>query len=505
VTAASQYGSERSADQNFRYAIDRAFTVAGSGTVVTGTVFNGAVKVGDKLVISPAGHEVRVRSIQIHGESAAGASAGERCAINLTGTDLASVHRGDWVVAPELHRPSERLDARVVVLSAEARPLEHWTPVHLHLATADVTARIATRQGAALAPGSTAIAQLVLDQPICALRGDRFILRDQSATRTLGGGFVVDPFAPATRRASAARTAELAALEQDAPERALSQMLQTSERTVDLKRFEVVYNLTHERASALYASASLVQLGKEGRVGVTAARCAALQAAIVEQLTRFHREQPQAPGQDVEALRKAIAPDLSSDAFATLLRSLADQRKIEASGSTARIAGHNATANAADDRLWQSVRPALEAAGFNAPPLRELALQVKLKEGIVKDFLHRKAKTGEVMKVTADRFYTRSTLATLAAVAQATAQSQPNGQFTAAQYRDATGVGRSLAIEILEFLDTLGITQRLGDARKMRKDFVPILGAATAPPRPAPKSPAKAPAPARRPVNNYRR
>jgi selenocysteine-specific elongation factor len=220
---------------------------------------------------------------------------------------------------------------------------------------------------------------------------------------------------------------------------------------------------------------------------------------------RFHREQPQAAGEEVETLRKSVAPDLSADMFGSLLRRLTDERKIEASGSTARIAGHDATANAADDSLWQAVRPALESAGFNSPPLRELALQLKLKEGIIKDFLHRKAKSGEVLKVTADRFYTRSTLATLAAIAQATAQGQPNGQFTAAQYRDATGVGRSLAIEILEFLDTLGVTQRLGDARKMRKDFVPILGAASAPSQPLAKPQVKPTAPTRRPVQNYRR
>ena len=129
----------------------------------------------------------------------------------------------------------------------------------------------------------------------------------------------------------------------------------------------------------------------------------------------------------------------------------------------------------------QTSRPALEASGFAPPPLRDLAASLNLKEPIVKDFLHRKAKGGEVMKVTADRFYPRATLASLAAIAQATARGSPNGQFTAAQYRDATGVGRGLAIEILEFLDTLAITQRIGDARKMRKDFVPLLGAAVVP------------------------
>ena len=507
VAEATHPSLRKATSEHFRYAIDRTFTVAGSGTVVTGTVFNGAVKTGDKLVVSPAGLEVRVRGIQIQGKAASGAGAGERCALNLTGADLASARRGDWVVAAEIHHPTKRIDARVAVLAAESHALEHWTPVHLHLATSDVTARVATRGGGAVAPGASAVVQLVLDQPIGALRGDRFILRDQSATRTIGGGFVLDPFAPATRRSTAARLSELAAFEHDTPEQAVAALLAASERAIDLKRLEAAYNMTAERAVEVYKSANLVQIGKDARVGITTARQSTLSASVLAHLAEFHSRQPQAAGEETEVLRKATAADLSADAFASVLRRLGDERRVEASGSTARLPGHNPTANAADDRLWQTVRPALEAAAFNSPPLRELALQLKLKEAILKDFLHRKAKSGEVMKVTADRFYARSTLATLAAVAQATAQAQANGQFTAGQYRDSTGVGRSLAIEILEFLDTLGITQRIGDARKMRKDFVPILGAATAPPPPpkAAKPVAAARPLPRRPTQNYRR
>ena len=508
VAEASRHSERQIAGQHFRYAIDRTFSISGSGTVVTGTVFNGTVKAGDKVTVSPAGLAVRVRGIQIHGKAAERAAAGERCALNLTGADLGAVRRGDWVLADALHRPTQRIDARVSLLAAEAHALEHWTPVHLHLATSDVTARVATRRGVSLAPGGSAIVQLVLDQPVCALRGDRFILRDQSATRTVGGGFVLDPYAAATRRSSPARLTELAALEHEAPETALAALLEKSERPIDLARFELVYNVTAERAAKLYDAARIVQLGKEPRVGVTQARNESVRESVLAALADFHRGQPQAVGQEIETLRRAVAPGLSADAFGSVLRRLADERKIEASGSTARLPGHNATANDADDRLWQTVRPALEASGYNVPPVRELALQVKLKETIVKDFLYRKAKTGELMRVAGDRFYPRTTLATLAAVANATAQAQPNGQFTAAQYRDATGVGRSLAIEILEFLDSLGITQRVGDARKMRKDFVPVLGAATAPPPPprqaAPKPAAKA-APPRRPVQSYRR
>lgn len=473
--------ARRTSGQRFRLAIDRAFTVAGSGTVVTGTVFNGAVIPGDKLMVSPAGIPVRVRTIQIQGKTAAGAQAGQRCALNLGGTDLESVRRGDWVLDEAVHHPTQRIDARVTVLAAEPQPLRHWTPAHLHLATADVTARVAIRRGEGIAPGASAVVQLILDKPIGALHGDRFILRDQSASRTLGGGTVLDPFAPAARRGSAARLAELAALEEPSPAATLAAFTKISASGVDLSRFEKTFDLTAEHAAGLYAAGNIVAVGKEHRTGIARALHTALREKTIADLAAFHRQMPQALGKEIEALRGELAPRLPAAVYAALLRELADERKLEISGSAARLPGHNATSNPADEKLWQMIRPALEAGGFAPAPLRDLAASLKIKEAVAKDFLHRKAKGGEVMKVTADRFYPRTTLASLAAIAQATAQASSNGQFIAAQYRDATGVGRSLAIEILEFFDTLGITQRIGDARKMRRDFVPILGAATVP------------------------
>ena len=509
-TEAAALTVRRSSGQRFRLAVDRAFTVAGSGTVVTGTVFNGSVRSGDKLMLSPAGLPVRVRALQIRGETASEAQAGQRCALNLSGAGLDSVRRGDWVLDEALHQATQRIDVRITVLSGEPHGLEHWTPVHLHLATADVTARVAIRRGAAIAPGSSAIAQLVLDKPISALHGDRLILRDQSGSRTLGGGVVLDPFAPAGRRRSPARPAELAALEESSPAATLAALSRISAGDIDLARFEKTFNLTPEHAAGLYAAADIVAVGKDVRTGITRAFHHKLRENVLADLGAFHRRTPQALGKEIEALRAELAPQLPAAAFTALMRELADERKLEVSGSLARLPGHNATSNPEDDKLWQTIRPALESAGFAVPPLRELAAGLRLKEPIVKDFLHRKAKGGEVMKVTAERFYPRTTLAALAAIAHATAQAQSNGMFTAAQFRDATGVGRTLAIEILEFLDTLAITQRIGDARKMRKDFVPILGAATAPAqspaaaRSAAK-PAAKPGPAVRPTHPVKR
>ncbi|MCI3952089.1 MAG: hypothetical protein K0R53_1586, partial [Burkholderiales bacterium] len=320
---------------------------------------------------------------------------------------------------------------------------------------------------------------------ISALHGDRFILRDQSGSRTLGGGIVLDPFAAVGRGRGSARLATLAALEEESPAATLAALARISTEGIDLARFERMFNLMPERASELHETAGIVAVGKETRIGIPRSFHDALRDKIPVEVAEFHRRTPQALGKEIEALHIELAPQLPSDGFAALVRGLADERKLEVSGSLARSPGHNATSNPEDDRLWETIRPTLEAAGFAVPPLRELAASLGLKEPVLKDFLHRKARGREVMKVTADRFYPRTTLATLAAIAKATSDTQANGMFTAAQFRDATGIGRTLAIEVLEFFDTLGITQRIGDARKMRKDFVPLLGAAVVPANPA--------------------
>ncbi len=493
-TAAKAHQQREHAGRHFRYTVDRVFTKAGSGTVVTGTVVTGSVAVGDHLMLSPGGIGVRVRGMQKQGGAAQGAAAGERCAINLSGVELAQVSRGDWLVAPAVHAPTKRIDVRLQVLAGEAQPLKHWTPVHVHLGTADVTARVSIRRGAVVAAGESALAQLILDQPLAALHGDRFIVRDQSATRTIGGGTIVDPFAPATRRHTPARVAQLAALEHDDPAAALAALLAGSPGGVDLAQFERTFNLKPERVDALVRAIDTAIVGKEQRVALPKQNVETIKQKVIEALTRFHRDSPQAVGADIEVLRKAHAPAFAAETFTALLRGLADEKKLEVAGSHTRLPQHVATDNPADQKMWEAVKPVMEAAGFNVPPLRDLAPLTQLKDVILKDFLHRKAKTNEVIRVTPERFYPRATLAQLAACAADVAQNAPGNQFTAAQYRDRTGVGRGLAIEILECLDRLGITQRIGDLRKMRRDFVPILGAATAPPAP-PKTPqAAAPA-----------
>ncbi|OGA73014.1 MAG: selenocysteine-specific translation elongation factor [Betaproteobacteria bacterium RIFCSPLOWO2_12_FULL_67_28] len=478
LDAAKAHSERYREGQHFRLAIDRAFAVAGSGTVVTGTVFNGELRPGDRLMVSPKGVPARVRGIQIRGKTVERAQAGDRCAINLSGIDAGALGRGDWLLHESIHTPSRRLDVRFTLLPAEKAPLRHWAPVHLHLATADVMARVAIRRGGAIVPGTAVLAQLVTAQPIAALNGDRFILRDPSASRTLGGGKVIDPLAQANRRASAPRPAVLSALEQEAPEAALADLLSIPGHAVDCRHFETLFDLTAERAASLYRSADAAIIGREARVAIARASACALGEHLLARLGELHRAQPQTAGINLPALRRELAPWLTADAFSFLVRGLADAHKVHVSGSAVRLAGYDAASNSADEALWRAVLPALLEGRFSPPKAAELAHSLGQDEATLRSFLHRKSASGEVMRVGEDLFYPKATLATLAANAALVARSASRGLFTAAQYRDATGLGRNLAIRLLEFFDTLGITQRIGDARKMHKNFVPILGPA---------------------------
>jgi selenocysteine-specific elongation factor len=480
AAAARAHGSRFRDGHHFRLAVDRAFSVAGSGTVVTGTVMHGSVKRGDRLMVSPAGHEVRVRGIEIRGLAAEGAQAGERCALNLAGAEAAQVKRGDWVLEPRLHAPTQRVDVLLKLLPTEREPLEHWTQLHLHLGTDALSARVATPRAQPIQPGASAHAQLVLERPALAVNGDRYIVRDQSGRRTLGGGIVLDPFAP-RRRPAANRAAVLAALERNDPLATLQTLLGLG--AVEVQHFERAFNLTPERLAALARACGATMLGREQPVMVPAASVAPLNQATVAKVEAFHRANPAAAGIELKQLQREVASHLPLEAFTALVRALAEAGRLAFQGGMVSQRRHDATANPADEQLWSKVLPALSAAGFAPPPAAELAQTLGLDPRPLLDFLHRKAKTGELYRVADDRFYPRRSVAQLAAIAQRLAQSHPNGQFTAAEYRDATHLGRTLAIKVLEFFDGAGVTQRVGDARRFRKDYVAVFGAADEPAR----------------------
>ncbi len=236
--AAARETGARNALGRFRLAVDRSFTLAGAGTVVTGTVLSGAVQVGDRVMVSPSGLAARVRSIHAQNRPAERGTAGERCALNLAGDGISkeAIARGDVVLDPELHAPTDRIDATLRVLASERKPIAQWMPVRLHHAASDVAARVVLL-GDAIAPGREGLVQLVLDRPIAAAAHDRFVLRDTTAQRTIAGGRFLDLRAPARKRRTPERIAQLEACAIEDPQAALAALLDRPPGYVDLAAF----------------------------------------------------------------------------------------------------------------------------------------------------------------------------------------------------------------------------------------------------------------------------
>jgi selenocysteine-specific elongation factor len=453
----------------FRMPIDRAFGLIGVGLVVTGTVAAGRVTVGERLVASPNGTAVRVRGLHTQNRSVATAAAGERCAVNIAGSfpDGAEPRRGDWLVAPDRHAPAKRLDVFLRTSRFAEAPLRDGLPVHLHLGTTDTVGRVAVLGSRAIAPGDTGFVQIDLEHPVGALWGDRAVLRDHAARHTLAGGRIVDPFAPRRGRRQPARLAILDALAAADPDQALWRLLAVA-GVVDLPLFALVRNLAPAELDALMQAGGFLRVGPaSASIAITLARLAALGEQLLGALDAWHRAQPDALGPNrptlIAQLRKA-APEAALDAA---LDELASAGRVLRQGPVWRLPEHQPRLTSADERLWERIRPLLAAEDLRPPRVRELADALRLQPDAVERFLNRAERLGRVARVADNRFFLPDTLARLAEIASELADGSPDGTFTAASFKDRSGVGRNLTIQILEYLDKAGATRRTGIARVM--------------------------------------
>ncbi|WP_018925964.1 selenocysteine-specific translation elongation factor [Pseudomonas umsongensis] len=460
---------QRSACGGFRLAIDRAFSVAGAGIVVTGTALSGQVAVGDTLMLSPQGKPVRVRGLHAQNQAADIATAGQRVALNLSAERLAleQIHRGHWLVAEWLYAPTQRLDIRMSVLTSEARSFEHFQPVHVHIGTQDVTGRVALLEGSSLAPGGQMFAQLLVNVPVLAVKGDRLILRDQSAQRTLGGGQVLDPFAPARHRRSPERLAQLRALSTaNSLEAALPALLANSDTGLDPLRLERQFNRPRETWE-LPDDVRLIDT-RQGPLLFSAVRWEALKAPLLEHLARFHQLEPDQMGPDRDRLRRFAGSVLERSTFISLLDELLASGAMTASGPWLHLPDHQVRLSEDDESLWQQLQPLFEQAGFDPPWVRDLAKATGHDEAAVRLLLRKMARLGLLHQIVRDLFYTDTLLRRLAAMLVQLASDNPVIQVVG--FRDAVGLGRKRSIQILEYFDRLGLTRRFGDRRHIRLD-----------------------------------
>lgn len=479
--AAAGDAVRRPAENRFRLAIDRAFTLAGAGLVVTGTVLSGQVRVGDRVTISPSGLAARVRGLHAQNRAAEAARAGQRCALNLTGEDVAkdAIRRGDVALDPELHAPTDRIDAWLRLAPGETASLRQWFPVRLHHAAAETGARIVLLDDRPLPAGGAAAVQLVLDRPIAAAAGDRFVVRDISGQRTLGGGRFLDLRAPARKRRTPERRLQLEALALPDPADALGALLDAPPHLCDWRAFQRDRALSPPQAQALAEALDLTILeAGELETALRSERWQGFRSALLDALAAFHAEHPDLQGAGRERLRLSLQPRLPAPALGAALQRLAREAAIALDGAFVRLAGHTVRLTEADEAFWSEIEPLLGAAArFRPPRVRDLAELLGEPEGDIRRLCKLCARLGRVDEVAHDHFFLRETVREMAAIiAQLSAQA-PDGAFTAPQFRDQVDNGRKVAIQILDFFDRHGVTLRRGDLRRINRHRLDLFAA----------------------------
>lgn len=473
---------DRAADGRFRLAVDRVFTLPGIGVVVTGTVLSGVVRLKDQVLLTPSGLSARVRSVHAQNRPVESGRAGDRCALNLAGEGISkdAIHRGDMVIDPFLHAPTDRIDARLHLLPGEPKPMGQWFPARLHHAAVEVGARVVLLEGDQLLPGHAADVQLVLSRPIASAALDRFVLRDVSAQRTIGGGQFIDLHAPSRQRRTAARDAQRVALAMADPQQAFAALLGAPPFAWDGLAFARDRALSAGRLDDIIAALRpIVFDAGEQRIAVSRPHWQRFVAALLEHLRSFHAANPDLQGIGREKLRLALQPRLPVAAFTLALQHSDVAASVVRDGAFVRLASHSLQLSPEREAQWRTIAPLLGGdTRFRPPRVRDIAGAIGRPEQDIRQLMKFAARLGLVDEVAHDHFFLRTTMHEMVSIAADIAAQATEGRFTAAQFRDRIDSGRKVAIQVLEFFDRQGVTLNHGTLRRMRAQYLDLYGPA---------------------------
>jgi selenocysteine-specific elongation factor len=458
----------------FRLAIDRSFTIAGHGTVVTGTVASGSVAVGDDLAWLPEGRPVRVRSLQRHDRPADRIGRGARAAINLVGVHHAEIRRGQELAAPGYLEPTRVLSVEVRTSGDAPRPIRHRHRYRLHLGTAEVSATLSLLETNELRAGGVSLGQVFVSEPVVAVSGQPFVLREESPAATLGGGRVLAPSARRLRRRDRPEIARLARLRSvDPNERAAAAMAGAgfslhpwTDRDL-CREAGLSVSEASSATAALAASGNLIALpiGPRRTVRVLAEVAEALEDRVMRALARLHAARPRQSAIPRSHVAAEL-PDLASDALvAALLARLEARGRIVSDRRTVALRGYEPKLSQGERRLKNELAEALRAGGFSPPEVPDLAAAAPGKAAVVPELLALLRDEESAVEISPRLYLDFEAAAELRR--RVLGKLAGGDSMTMAVLRDLLGTSRKYAVPIGEYLDRTGITLRDGDSRRL--------------------------------------
>jgi selenocysteine-specific elongation factor len=468
MRSAAQAVAAKDATQNFRLPIDRSFAMKGFGTVVTGTLISGAVKVEDEVELYPTRKRLRVRGLHSGGKQIERAVAGQRTAVNLAGIEHEEITRGMVLAAAGLFEATQRVDARVTLL-ASAPPLKNRARVHYHQGTAEAIAEVILLNdgGGELKAGGSAFAQLRLDKPLLLLPGDRFILRRYSPVVTIGGGTVLDARAPRHKRKDAAVAPFLGVLEHGTWEEILGSLVEAAPRGMTLP--EIVARTgwieAEARATAdrLAAAKRVRLLGGAPMVVAPAQAVTSCAAAIRKAVETFHRANSLLPGIPKQELR-ARAGRARAEIFEAALNDLVAARTLVVAGDLVGQAGREIALSAEESRAKELIEREFESAGLTVPDFASVLAKLPVDAPRAQKILQILLREKVLVKISSDLVFHRNALLQLREML-AKYRKERGARLPITVFKELTSITRKYAIPLLEHLDREQVTRRVGDER----------------------------------------
>lgn len=456
----------RPATGRIRLPIDRVFSLPGFGTIVTGTLWSGTIKVGSEVEIQPEGLKSRARSLQVHGRPVDRAQAGQRVAVNLSGIEVEDVHRGSVLVEPGQWQPALRLDVSLKLLP-EVKPLKHRQRVRFYLGTKEAFGRVVLLDREELEGGATAFAQLLLEEPVVAAPRDRFILRTYSPLETIGGGEIIAVNPPHHRRFQEEVIKTLAKRLTGTPGDILLSIVGEEREGVELRRAAARAALGWQEARQILTEAAL-----EGKVILlpAAGDSYVVTPAVLERwwkmtreaLEEFHRRYPLRAGLPKEELRTRFFERLDWRTFQGLLEHWIKEGKIELAGNSIVLAGHRPEIDARQKKAVEQLVERYRHGHFQPPSPEEACKDLGLSPAELEELLHYLARQGILVKVAEGLYFHHEALK---AAQEKIRELGKKGTFTLAEARDVLGSSRKYVLPLLEYLDHTKFTRRIGDKR----------------------------------------
>ena len=454
-----------------RLYVDRVFTVQGFGIVVTGTLIGGTINRDQRMVILPQRESVRVRGIQVHNEPASVAQAGQRTALNLSGTDVQNIQRGDVLCPIEFAQVTDNIDVSLRVLSSFPRMLEHWSRLRAYLGTREIFCRLILLIDEAILPGDTVQVQLRLEQPILTFRGDRIIIRDFSAQHTVGGGEVINPFAPRHKRFTPETTTILAQWEEADNAQIVNTVLENSE-TLCVSESFLHYYLPHSQQhvkailDSLEVDGKIVRWDKSGRTPLVsdASQTAQTKKKILNALENFHTAQPLLPGQNASQLRSEIG--LDEIGFDKLENQLIAERQLVKDGNLLRLSSHEIQFSQEEETAKETLEKLFLEAGIHTPTLNELnSLLPEYTPKILESTFYALLRLGQFVRIADDFFIHKTVLEEMQKLL--ITYLHENDIITVAEFREIAQTSRKYAVPFLEYCDSQNVTVRDGNVRRL--------------------------------------